>query len=292
MLKAFEIENFKAFGGPQIFKAAPITLIYGPNSGGKSSIIQALMLLKQSIVSPANQRVNNRYLVLKGPYVDLGQSKSILHRHKTDRPVSFGAKFEATNQSPASLFSGDLEFLIEASFQEASRKGGQVKLELTEVTYGASDFMRGKLFKTSLARVKKQPSDISEQSGDSYFIKAFQFKTWDDVWSLADFSANLPRVRAQEHRINVMEWLKNASPESFSQLSVIPRPNLMTGKVTFLPSFIRDKSHGEDRNASTDFGSRVLSQIARIFSETFEGASYLGPLRSRPRRVYLSLIHI
>ena len=42
------LRNFKAFGDPE--QQAPlsrITLIYGPNSGGKSSIIQALLLLKQ-----------------------------------------------------------------------------------------------------------------------------------------------------------------------------------------------------------------------------------------------------
>lgn len=39
MLKAIEIENFKAFGEPTRIELAPITLIYGQNyTAGKSSI--------------------------------------------------------------------------------------------------------------------------------------------------------------------------------------------------------------------------------------------------------------
>jgi hypothetical protein len=48
MLKALELENFKAFGGPNRFEFAPITLIFGENSAGKSSILHALSLLKQT----------------------------------------------------------------------------------------------------------------------------------------------------------------------------------------------------------------------------------------------------
>ena len=50
MLSELRLRNFKAFGDKE--QKAPlskITLIYGPNSGGKSSVIQGLLLLKQSL---------------------------------------------------------------------------------------------------------------------------------------------------------------------------------------------------------------------------------------------------
>jgi AAA15 family ATPase/GTPase len=47
MITAFEIENFKAFKNRQRIPLKPITLIYGPNSAEKSSVIQALFLLEQ-----------------------------------------------------------------------------------------------------------------------------------------------------------------------------------------------------------------------------------------------------
>ncbi len=47
MLKAIELENFKAFGERCRIELAPITLIFGENSAGKSLILQALHVLKQ-----------------------------------------------------------------------------------------------------------------------------------------------------------------------------------------------------------------------------------------------------
>ncbi|EMI25103.1 AAA family ATPase [Rhodopirellula europaea] len=41
MLTAIELENFKAFGERCRIEFAPITLIFGENSAGKSSIFQS-----------------------------------------------------------------------------------------------------------------------------------------------------------------------------------------------------------------------------------------------------------
>ena len=49
MLKKISLENFKPFGRPQVAELKPITLVYGPNSSGKSSLIQSLLLLAQSL---------------------------------------------------------------------------------------------------------------------------------------------------------------------------------------------------------------------------------------------------
>ena len=45
MLGALILDNFKAFGTRQVLPLAPITLLYGANSSGKSSILQSLLLL-------------------------------------------------------------------------------------------------------------------------------------------------------------------------------------------------------------------------------------------------------
>jgi AAA15 family ATPase/GTPase len=40
MLRSIQLENFKAFGQRTVIPLAPITLIFGQNSAGKSSILQ------------------------------------------------------------------------------------------------------------------------------------------------------------------------------------------------------------------------------------------------------------
>ncbi|RLC83755.1 MAG: hypothetical protein DRI37_09850, partial [Chloroflexi bacterium] len=48
MIHELSLENFKAFGSEQKIPLRPITLIYGPNSSGKSTIFNALLMLKQT----------------------------------------------------------------------------------------------------------------------------------------------------------------------------------------------------------------------------------------------------
>lgn len=67
MLKRMRLENFRAFKQVEI-KFAPITLLIGANSTGKSSILQALLLLKQSLRG-GDYRVP---LSFNGPLVNLG----------------------------------------------------------------------------------------------------------------------------------------------------------------------------------------------------------------------------
>lgn len=52
MLTRFRVQNFKAFADTGEITIKPLTLLSGVNSAGKSSIIQALLLLKQSLEAP------------------------------------------------------------------------------------------------------------------------------------------------------------------------------------------------------------------------------------------------
>jgi AAA15 family ATPase/GTPase len=91
MLKKIQINNFKPFSQTESIRMAPITLIYGPNSAGKSSIIQSLIMMTQTI-NGQKSKVNSD-LITKGSLVDLGNYASIIHRHETERTLSFEYEF-------------------------------------------------------------------------------------------------------------------------------------------------------------------------------------------------------
>ena len=63
------LANFKAFGGPQTVPIRPLTLLFGPNSAGKSSVIHSLLLGKHCI---EGNDVNAHVLSEGGGGVDLG----------------------------------------------------------------------------------------------------------------------------------------------------------------------------------------------------------------------------
>ncbi len=87
MLTELSIENFKAFGATQEFRLARITLIYGPNSAGKSCILQALRCLKQSVESPG--AVSGEF-VTNGPLARLGEFSSLVHNRREQSSMRFG----------------------------------------------------------------------------------------------------------------------------------------------------------------------------------------------------------
>ena len=52
-MKSFEIGNFKSIGSPpQRINLKPLTLVFGPNSAGKSSILQALQYFNEDHPNP------------------------------------------------------------------------------------------------------------------------------------------------------------------------------------------------------------------------------------------------
>ena len=57
MFKHLRIQNFKAWKDTGSIRMAPITLFFGANSSGKSSIGQFLMMLKQTVESPDRSSV-------------------------------------------------------------------------------------------------------------------------------------------------------------------------------------------------------------------------------------------
>ena len=92
MLREYQLKNFKAFSDAAPLLLRPITLIYGPNSAGKSSIIQSLMLLKQTLEEAESSDV---VLLPKGKLVDLGNYREMVHLHEIDRQVSFKVQLDA-----------------------------------------------------------------------------------------------------------------------------------------------------------------------------------------------------
>lgn len=81
-----ELKSFKRFADAKIDLGSPITVLLGPNSSGKSSIIKAILALKQT-ASPTNE---NETLATQGEYVDLGVYRDYVHEHKVESKIQLG----------------------------------------------------------------------------------------------------------------------------------------------------------------------------------------------------------
>lgn len=85
MLRNLHIESFKCFEEIDI-ELRQLTLLSGENSGGKSSAIQALVLLAQSVQT----REWGRNLLLDGPELSLGTVADVLNQQYARKRLSLG----------------------------------------------------------------------------------------------------------------------------------------------------------------------------------------------------------
>lgn len=75
-ITAIEVEGFKSIRQRQRLEMKPLTIIAGANSSGKSSFMQPLLLLKQTLESPFRPSV----LVLDGNHVRFSDPAQLLSR--------------------------------------------------------------------------------------------------------------------------------------------------------------------------------------------------------------------
>ena len=108
MITNYSIENFKVFSDKTNFKFSPITLIYGPNSSGKSSIIQSLIVLKESVLK--NSQIHG--LRSNNSFFELGSYGSVVNKHDTKKVISF----EISNHDDTFVFNYAYKSLAEKSF--------------------------------------------------------------------------------------------------------------------------------------------------------------------------------
>src|SRR5271165_5990160 len=96
MLQTFSFGNFKAFGETQMLPIRPLTLIFGPNSTGKSSIIHALLLTRHALDGGDLDATETS---ISGKAVDLGGFRQYVHRREAARRVELAATLQAEDLS-------------------------------------------------------------------------------------------------------------------------------------------------------------------------------------------------
>ena len=141
MLTQLKLKNFKAWRKVD-FSLGKVTGLFGTNSSGKSSLIQFLLMLKQTKNSP------DRSIVLEfgGPgeeLVNLGSFSDIAHGHESDSEISWQLTWElkdlltiydATKSRRQKLASGTQISTCTKVFQEGK------SIITDELSYEFSDF--------------------------------------------------------------------------------------------------------------------------------------------------------
>jgi predicted ATPase len=178
MIRKLRFTNFKSWAAADM-RCAPITGVFGTNSSGKTSLIQFLLLMKQT--KDATDRAIA--LALNGDYVKLGTYGDAVHRHDESKTVEYGLTVEL----PKTL-----------ELRDPSQKNRSVVTSADEMSISAAVSQRNKALIASLLEYSlgdyqfrlSQPSGEQSQfelSALSGAAKQSEFKfirTQGRVWKL------------------------------------------------------------------------------------------------------------
>jgi hypothetical protein len=99
-LRSLTIQNFKGIKDPVKIDLRPITLLFGPNSAGKSTIIKALAYAREIFV---NRNPDPHRCTIQGERVDIGKFHEVIHNHDVLSPMLFGIEVELTDYESLSV---------------------------------------------------------------------------------------------------------------------------------------------------------------------------------------------
>lgn len=99
MLTRMRLKNFKSWSDTGDVALRPITGLFGTNSSGKTSLLQALLLLKQT--ADSSDRGQVLHFGDKSSAVDLGDFRAVIHGH--DANTELGIDLDWTEASPISI---------------------------------------------------------------------------------------------------------------------------------------------------------------------------------------------
>lgn len=91
MIHAIELENFKGVGPRSRLELAPVTLLFGANNAGKSTVLQSLLFVHE-VLRRGSAEVDRTEL--GHDVLELGGFARMVHRHDKSRPVSVRVEFD------------------------------------------------------------------------------------------------------------------------------------------------------------------------------------------------------
>ena len=295
ILKALHIANFKAFVIAQRLPLRPITLIYGANSAGKSSILHALALAHHAIETGDLDTQRTR---IGGEIIDLGGFRQYVHRRDREKQVELRFELDPKHLSGrvAELLRSAEDIVVELVIGEGitseqhDLSGDQVREIVLEDSCRVERFaveVDGASLLSMSARAGGLLRLDRLEHGHPVFRELFRGILMlatttedigeDDFVMLGDVLDGLvpgitARIRGLFPRIEEESESSEGKGEGWDAFMSVSRgrrrEDLSLAARTFLPKALRELVGG--------LGTAIEGEIRRL--------RYLGPLRSYPPR--------
>lgn len=281
MFNTLHIKNFKSFFNTNDIKLAPITILAGQNSSGKSSIIQSILLLKQTVESP----VSEESLILNGHYVSLGDFDDVFNDNADPKNhLSFGFTFSPNIPTPYDETDNLKKASFTLDFESSEEMFEEEKLKIPQLVKSTiTGEIEGKNFIFSAINDQEYNNSlkkdyilintenlnlvyriIKSEGLDKSNILGVQFNTFLPESILIPYNKEL-----HDFQLNTIKTIVSIIVTNF---------NLPETNINRHPRFVlrvlnrfKDKINGYPKIASEDELLSIIDKVERVFTDDTAG---------------------
>ena len=199
MLRKIGLVNFKCFRVLDL-PCAPLNLLCGLNGMGKSSVIQALLVLRQSFGS---KELEAGHLVLGGDLIDLGAGSDVLFEGAEDEVIQFVlidertrrrgefGRCPVTGKGTSSIFAPEGDAKAKSILNELL--AGKIEKNDLEGRVANPD-----AFRLAISRARKE--GVKEIQAPSRYFDSMVHETWYEAFEYSRTSDSLTAVADDSER--------------------------------------------------------------------------------------------
>lgn len=280
IIKALTIENFKSIREPVRVEFKPITLLFGPNSIGKSTIVQALHYTRE-ILEKNNVDVDR--VESADESFDLGGFVNIVHKHDINLPVKL--KYEISF-SPLADISDFLTSKIDNAWIEFEIRWSNFLN--TPLVVSTSIGLDGEPFGRIICAEDGRRARISDINFSHHKLAMSQYEIGGDkcihVPELLRFLLIFinPDFLYEQDKFELYLEQQTALPK-YVQLNRELMNELAKNEVT------EDGEEHYEWDILNDFLDTYFGGLVAVLRDELRDFRYIGPLRKTPPRFFVPL---
>ena len=157
MITELSAQNFKSWQDTSKLQFAPLTGFFGANSSGKTSILQVLLMLKQTVERPSDWN-EPLYFGDEASLVNLGNFNDVIHKHKLDLSLDISVSWKSSTVADINRYIRSYNLNLEAL--SPSQRYQDRSEEISFSTNIARSAMNNFYYETDLYRLNVEQPEL------------------------------------------------------------------------------------------------------------------------------------